>query len=121
MRFTMVLLAALMAAGCGAGNGKRPAGATFSSTISQPSITALFPLSTPVNSVPFTLTVNGTGFATDAIVFWNGLPQQTTVLTSKQLIAMITSADLTVVGAIPVFVQTSGQNSNTVDFAVNPQ
>jgi IPT/TIG domain len=121
MRFTMILLAALMAAGCGAGNGRPPAGAKFSSTISQPSITALFPISTPVNSVPFTLTVNGTGFGTDAIVFWNGLAQQTRVITSKQLVATITPADLTVVGVIPVFVRTSGQNSNTVDFAVNAQ
>ena len=121
MRFTMVLLASLIAAGCGAGNGRRPAGATFSSAISQVSITALSPVSTPVNSVPFTLTVNGTGFGTDTIVFWNGVPQQTTVLTSKQLVAMITPADLSIVGAIPVFVRTAGQNSNTVDFLVNTQ
>lgn len=121
MRFTLVLLASLMAVGCGAGNGKRPMGASFTSTVSVPSITSLFPVSTPANSVPFTLTVNGSNFGTDAIVFYNGLPQHTIVITSKQLMAAITASDLTVVGAIPIFVRTGGQNSNTVEFAVTIQ
>jgi IPT/TIG domain-containing protein len=121
MRFSIVLLASLLAAGCGAGNGRRPAPATFTSTVQQVSITSVSPGTTPVNSVPFMLTVNGTGFGSDAVVFWNGIPQHTTVLTSKQLVASITPSDLTVVGNIPIFVRTAGLNSNTLDFVVSAQ
>ncbi|PYX92721.1 MAG: hypothetical protein DMG71_17245 [Acidobacteria bacterium] len=121
MRIITVLLAVLMGSGCGAGNGKRPLGAMFSSAVVVPAITALSPTSVPVNSVPFMMTVNGTNFGTDAIVFWNGIPQKTTVITPQQLVVAITDADLTDSGLVHIFVRTGGQNSNTADFVVTAQ
>jgi len=121
MRVISLLLAVLFASGCGTGNGKRPLGAMFSSAVIVPAITALSPTSVPVNSVPFTMTINGTNFGTDAVVFWNGIPQKTTVITPQQLMVAVTDADLTDSGLVRIFVRTGGQNSNTVDFDVTMQ
>lgn len=83
---------------------------------SPPSVTALSPSSAPVDSVPFTIQVNGTNFGTDAIVFWNGTPLSTRFVNSTQLLANLTSSNLMLAGMINVYVRTGGSNSNTVQF-----
>jgi len=42
----------------------------------------------------FTLTVNGTGFATGAVIKWNGSARATTVVSAQQLTAPISAADI---------------------------
>jgi IPT/TIG domain len=120
MRFTSVILASLLAFGCGTGSGNDPHGLK-TSTFSPPSITELVPNSVPVNSVPFALTVNGANFLTDAIVVWNGAPLSTTFVTSNQLVAVLEATNLMNTGLIRVYVRTGGLNSNTVDFDVTAQ
>ena len=120
MRFIGVLLASVLAIGCGSSSEShdpRLVGSAFS----PPSISTLTPNSVPVNSVPFTMTINGNNFLPDAIVFWNGTPLQTTFITSNQLLASLTDTDLTTVGLIAVYVRTGGLNSNTMDFNVTTQ
>ncbi|HWO34234.1 MAG TPA: IPT/TIG domain-containing protein [Candidatus Acidoferrum sp.] len=115
-----LLLVSLFAIGCGT---TRPAsGDPFKMfVVSVPSITTLTPNSVPVNSVPFAMTINGSNFGTDAVVFWHGTPQSTFVVTSSQLMFNVTNADLMFTGLVPIYVRTGGQNSNTVDFDVTPQ
>jgi hypothetical protein len=120
MRFTSVMLACLLAVGCGTGSGRDPH-VVKTSTFSPPSITELVPNSVPVNSVPFAFTINGTNFLPDAIVIWNGTPLSTTFLSSNQLVAVLAATDLMNVGLIRVYVRTAGLNSNTVDFDVTGQ
>jgi len=120
MRFTGVIIASLLAFGCGTGSGNDPHGLK-TSTFSPPSITELVPNSVPVNSVPFALTVNGANFSTDAIVIWNGAPLSTTFVTSNQLVAVLEATNLMNTGLIRVYVRTGGLNSNTVDFDVTAQ
>jgi hypothetical protein len=120
MRFASVILASLLALGCGTGSGNDPHGLK-TSTLSPPSTTELFPNSVPVNSVPFFLTVNGTNFLTDAIVVWNGTALNTTFVSSNQVIAVLQAPDLQNVGLVRVYVRTGGLNSNTVDFDVTAQ
>jgi len=121
MRLISLLLLISLGVGCGAGtrtaNNDPRAGFGFS----PPSINALTPSSSPVNSVPFTMTVQGSNFGTDAVVLWNGNAQQTTVVSSSQLLVMVTDTDLMFTGLTHVFVRTGGLNSNTVDFNVTPQ
>ncbi len=121
MRIASVILACLLAFSCGSGSGKDPSGGTKTSALSPPSITQLVPNSTPVNSVPFFLTVNGTNFTTDAIVVWNGTNLNTRFVSSSQIVASLESTDLQNVGMIRVFVRAGGFNSNTVDFDVTAQ
>jgi hypothetical protein len=122
MRYFGLLLLSLLTIGCGTPGSSAnhdPAVAVFVSA--PPSITTLTPNSVPVNSVPFTMTINGSNFGTDAVVFWQGTAQSTFVITANQLMVKVTADDLMFTGLVPIYVRTGGQNSNTVDFNVAPQ
>jgi IPT/TIG domain len=120
MRYLSVLLASLLTLGCGTGPASHDP-RTVVALFSPPAITTLTPNSVPVNSVPFTMTINGSNFTKDAVVFWNNAPQFTTFVTSNQLMSTVTAEDLMFWGPIPVYVRTGGMNSNTVDFNVAAQ
>jgi IPT/TIG domain len=120
MRYVSLVLASLLTIGCG--NSAKNNGDPFKAVIfSPPAIMTLTPDSVPVNSVPFTMTINGSNFGTDAVVFWNGTPLNTRFITSNQLMAALTDTDLSYWGMIPVYVRTGGMNSNTTDFNLSPQ
>ena len=118
-RFAFLLLV-LLTVGCGAPASNRDPLLKGFALPQPPSIAALEPGSTPVNSVPFTMTVTGSNFGTDAIVIWNGTPLQTTFVSSQTLMANLTSTDLQNFGLIPVYVRSGGLNSNTVQFNLQP-
>lgn len=120
MRYIAVVFLSLFTFGCGAGSGFHGPGSIVQ-TFSPPSIRALTPGSVPVNSVPFTMTVDGDNFGTDAIVFWNNTPHFTIFVGSKQLLVNVTETDLMFAGMVPVFVRTAGLNSNTAVFNVAVQ
>jgi len=120
MRYFGLVLASLLLIGCGTpGSSKSDPLRVFVST--PPSIGELTPGSVPVNSVPFTMTINGSNFLPDAVVFWQGTPQSTLFVTPNQLMVKLTNTDLMFMGMVPVYVRTGGQNSNTVDFEVTAQ
>jgi VCBS repeat protein/HYDIN/CFA65/VesB family protein/centrosomal CEP192-like protein len=69
----------------------------------------------------FTLTVNGTGFASTAVVNWNGSPRTTSVISGSQLQAEIDAKDVAKVETVSVTVTNpapSGGTSNVVFFPV---
>jgi hypothetical protein len=77
----------------------------------------------PAAAVPggpaFTLTVNGTGFASGAVVNWNGSPRTTTFVSSMQLTASILASDIATAGIVPVTVTNpGGATSQSVPFEV---
>jgi hypothetical protein len=115
-----ILLVSLLTIGCGT-PGSHNGDPLRAFILSPPSITTLTPGSVPVNSVPFIMTINGSNFTTDAVVFWQGTPQSTFFVTSNQLMVKVTDADLTIMGLVPIYARTGGQNSNTVDFDVTAQ
>jgi hypothetical protein len=70
----------------------------------------------------FTLTVNGTGFATIGTVQWNGSDRTTTWISSTQLQAAIGAADIAAVGTANVAVNNPAPNggvSGTYTFAID--
>ena len=69
-----------------------------------PGITTLAPATITGGSPGFTLTVNGGNFTPDAQVVWNGSPRQTTFVSSNQLTAAITAADIATAGTAAVTV-----------------
>jgi IPT/TIG domain len=113
------LLATLVLAGCGSAAHTDPF--KSSAAFTPPAITALTPNASPVNSVPFFMTVTGTNFGSDAVVFWHGVPQFTRVVSPTQLLVNVTDTDLSYFGLAPIYVRTQGLNSNTVDFDVTIQ
>jgi len=56
----------------------------------------------------FTLTINGTGFASGATVNWNGSPRTTTFVSSSQVTANIPASDIASAGTATVTVSNPG-------------
>ncbi len=93
-------------------------------TIPTPTITGLVPASATPGGPAFTLTVNGTNFANNSVVRWNGADRVTTYVSSTRLTATITAADIatTSTASITVFNPASGgRTSNAVLFPVSTQ
>jgi len=81
----------------------------------------LSPGEKPPNSAQFTLTVHGTGFASDAVVNFNGTALTTTFVTSSELTATVKSTNIAKTGTVTVTVTnpgTGGGTSNTAYFEV---
>jgi hypothetical protein len=77
---------------------------TFTVNYRVPTLKSISPTSAFTNSNNLTLTVNGTYFASGAIVRWNGINLTTTYVSSTKLTAVIPAANLTQSATIPVTV-----------------
>ena len=128
MKTLIVILLAISALGCG-GYGSGSSSNSGSMAAGTPSISPpLVPNTAAAGGAGFTLTVNGSGFVTQSVVYWNSMPHSTTFVTSSQLTAAIAASDVATTGTIPVYVRNPGgtgiymnqmaQNSNTVNFTV---
>ena len=82
----------------------------------MPTITNLSPAVANAGGAAFTLTVNGSGFVSNSTVRWNGSDRTTTFVSSTQLTAAISAADIAVAGTAKVTVfnpSPGGGGSNT--------
>jgi hypothetical protein len=87
-----------------------------------PTVASLSPSSAPAGSASFTLTVSGTNFASLSTVHWNGSARPTTFVSSTQLQAQITTADIAANGTVTVTVSTptpGGGTSSGLTFTVD--
>jgi len=95
-----------------------------------PTISQLSPNSMAAGGAAFTLTVNGSNFASGATVYWNGGARTTAFVSSAKLTASISAADIANAGTVLVHVQNPGgsgiymnqpgQASTSVNFTVMP-
>ena len=69
-----------------------------------PTVSSLSPSSAAAGSAGFTLTVNGTGFVSGAIVSFSGAPKATTFVNSTQVTAAILASDIASPGSANVTV-----------------
>ena len=85
-------------------------------------ITSLSPASAASGGAAFALTINGTGFATNDVVTWNGSVRPTTIqpLNTTVATAQITATDISAAGAASVAVNASNLVTGTpaVNFAI---
>ena len=104
------------------GSGVPSIGSTVQLAASTPvpaTLTSLSPSSTAAGDPAFTLTVNGTGFVSGAIVRWNGANRTTTFVTSNQLTAATPATDIATAGTPQVTVVNPGASpSNALPFTV---
>ena len=87
-----------------------------------PVLTSLQPSSTTAGSAAFTLTANGTGFVSGAIVNFKGSARTTTYVSSTQVTAAILASDVTTAGTASVTVSNptpGGGTSNALTFTIN--
>ena len=75
---------------------------------SSSTLTFVSPSSATVGSQSFTITANGTGFVSGAIILWNSTPLNTTLVSSIQLTAPVPASLLTTAGSVQVAVQIPG-------------
>jgi C1A family cysteine protease len=82
--------------------------------------TSLSPSSATAGGGAFTLTVNGTDFASGAVVTWDGTDRTTSYVSGTRISAQIAAADLALGRSVPVAVRNpGGLTSNILSFAVN--
>jgi hypothetical protein len=87
-----------------------------------PAITSLSPAAATTGGVAFTLTIAGANFASGATVRWNGINRMVTPISSTQVQAQITAADIAAPGTAAVTVVNpapGGGESNSATFAIN--
>jgi subtilisin family serine protease len=88
-----------------------------------PVLTSLSPASASVGGTAFTLTANGSGFASNSVVRWNGADRPTTFVNSTQLRASIPASDRAALGTAQVTVFTpapGGGLSSPQTFTITP-
>ena len=86
-----------------------------------PTLTTLNPTSATAGGPAFTLTVTGTNFVNGSVVQWKGSNRTTVYVSSTQLTASITAADIAAAGtaAVTVFTPTpGGGTSNGLSFQI---
>ena len=94
-------------------------GATF--TINgPPAITSLSPSSAAAGGAAFTLTVNGTGFATGNTIAWNGASLTTKFVSPTQLTASVTAALIASPGNATITVTVGAVTTGATVLPINP-
>ena len=95
----------LLAVGLGCGYSK-PA----MTTATMPAIAQLNPTSATAGGLQFQLEVDGTNFASNAVINFNGAAQATTVVSAAKLQAMIPATAIMTSGAVPITVTNPGSS-----------
>ncbi|HSZ18449.1 MAG TPA: hypothetical protein VK770_01585 [Candidatus Acidoferrum sp.] len=100
------LMVALLA--CGLASACSDYNTNLSIQTSSSILSFVSPTSAIVGGPGFTITANGSGFTTGAIILWNGTQLTTTLVSSIQLTAPVPASDLTTAGTVKVAVQIPG-------------
>jgi hypothetical protein len=95
---------------------------TIGAAISKPILGTLLPAFTSAGNKSFALTVNGSGFTADSVVFWGKAALATQFVNANQLVTQIATSDIAAAGTIPISVQTpapGGAVSNALQFEID--
>lgn len=113
-RVVVTLIVVLwIAANFGCGGGGKP--------VSQnpvPTMASISPASVTAGGAAFSLTVSGVNFTGTSVVKWNGSPRTTAFVSSTQISAAISAADIATAGTVQVTVTTPGPGGGTSTAAV---
>ena len=104
LNVVVILLLTLLSIGCGY---KSPATMPAQPGVT-PAISQLAPDNANSGDPGFTLTVNGTHFASDAVVNFNGAKMATTFVSASQVMAAVPSSAIAMSGTMPVTVTNPG-------------
>lgn len=102
MKLLTLLLLCVVAVGCGYGSNYNKT--TPPQPASTPTITQLNPSGVVAGSQSFTLEVDGSSFASNAVVNFNSTAETTTWVSANKVMATIPSSAITTAGTVPVTV-----------------
>jgi Chitobiase/beta-hexosaminidase C-terminal domain/FG-GAP-like repeat/IPT/TIG domain len=95
---------------------------TIGAPASEQVLASLSPALTSAGSQGFALTVNGSSFSGNSIVFWGATPLATQFVNSTQVVAQVPAADTVTAGTIPITVRTPAPGetvSNALQFEID--
>ena len=96
------------------------AAATFTILAPAATLTSLSPNSALHGAAGFTLTINGSGFASGAVAKWGATALATTFVSAGKLTASVSSSDIATATSVSVTVVNPGANaSNALTFTVH--
>ncbi len=98
VNYVLISLFTLSLTACGGGGAEAPADNP------TPTASATTPSQMKAAGPDFTITVTGSGFVSDSVVRWNGADRTTTFVSSTEVTATVTAADITAPGTAPVTV-----------------
>jgi outer membrane protein assembly factor BamB len=93
---------------------------TYTVSPAPPFVSTLNPPSVQAGAPGFVLTVNGSQFASQSLVLWNGAALSTTYVSSSQLTAQVPAQNVAAAGSVNVQVATGQVDSNVATFTVAP-
>jgi IPT/TIG domain len=105
VNYLVTALLILIAVACGGYGSKTSVAGAL------PAISQLSPGSASMGGAGFTLTINGSNFASNATVNWNGTAQTTTVISSSQLTIPVSSAMIANSGSVQITVTNPATSS----------
>ena len=115
MKLILVLLLTAVSLGCGYGS-KNHYNNMMTGTSVQ--MSQIMPTSTTAGAAGFMLTVNGNGFASNSVVYWNSMALRTTFVSGNQLVAGVSESEVAMPGTVQVYVNSNGMASNRMNFIV---
>ncbi|HTU43930.1 MAG TPA: IPT/TIG domain-containing protein [Bryobacteraceae bacterium] len=86
--------------------------------VAGPALGSISPNTKSAGSGSFTLTANGTGFGSDAVVYWNGSALTPTFRSADQLTATVPANLVANPGTAQVTVKSGGVTSNALTFTI---
>jgi hypothetical protein len=115
MKLVWVLLLTVASLGCGYGSMHNYN--TMMGTSVQ--MSQIVPNAVPAGASGVMLTVNGSGFSTNAVVYWSSIPLSTQFVSANQLVANVPASEVAMPITAQVYVASNGMASNMIKFTVN--
>jgi hypothetical protein len=115
MKLVCVLLLTVASLGCGYSSMHNYN--TMTGTSVQ--MSQIVPNAATAGTAAFMLTVNGSGFSSNSVVYWNSMPLSTKFVSGNQLIAGVSASEVAMPATVQVYVNSNGMASNMMNFTVN--
>ena len=115
MKLVIVLLLTFVTLGCGYGSMHN----YNTMTNSAVQMSQIMPNAVMAGASGFMLTVNGSGFSSNSVVYWNSTPLSTQFVSGNQLVAGVPAAEVAMPATVQVYVSSGGMASNMLKLMVN--
>lgn len=114
MKLLRVLLLTAITVGCGYGSKYH---SNMMGTFVQ--MTQLLPANATAGGPAFQMTVNGSGFSPNSVLYWGSMPLNPSFVMANQLVVVVPASLIAMPRMVQVYVNSNGVSSNMMSFTVN--